>query len=37
MTPTCVTVAASVLTALDESVDPCDDFYRFTSKPSLQF
>ncbi|SCZ89621.1 BZ3500_MvSof-1268-A1-R1_Chr9g10493 [Microbotryum saponariae] len=31
LTPTCVTVAASVLTALDESVDPCDDFYRFSN------
>ncbi|SCV69812.1 BQ2448_1206 [Microbotryum intermedium] len=31
LTPTCVTVAASVLTALDETVDPCDDFYRFSN------
>jgi ribose 5-phosphate isomerase len=28
LTPDCVTVAASVIEAIDLTIDPCDDFYR---------
>lgn len=28
-TKTCVTVASAILNAMDDSVRPCDDFYRF--------
>ncbi|ORY60370.1 hypothetical protein BCR35DRAFT_355234 [Leucosporidium creatinivorum] len=31
LTPTCVTVAATVLNALDTTVDPCDNFYQFAN------
>ena len=30
MTPSCVKLAASVLSSMNESVDPCQDFYNFT-------
>lgn len=29
VTPACVTVAAAVLNAMDQSVDPCTDFYQY--------
>lgn len=29
LTPACVTVASSVLNAMDTSIDPCDDFFRY--------
>ena len=28
-TKTCVTVASAILNAMDDSVQPCDDFYQF--------
>ncbi|KAK0084933.1 hypothetical protein PV326_006090 [Microctonus aethiopoides] len=30
VTPTCVRAAADILEAMDPSVNPCDDFYKFT-------
>lgn len=35
LTPTCVKVAAGVISALDETVDPCEDFYLFSSAAHL--
>ena len=29
LTPACVKVAGSILTSLDKTVDPCDDFYQY--------
>jgi len=29
MTKQCVTAASTLLQALDDSVDPCDDFYQY--------
>ncbi|KAK0161693.1 hypothetical protein PV327_008112 [Microctonus hyperodae] len=29
LTPACVQVAANILTKMDSSVDPCDNFYKF--------
>ena len=31
LTPACVQLSASILGSLDTSVDPCEDFYRFSS------
>ena len=28
-TPACVTVASSILNAMDVTVDPCEDFYQY--------
>ncbi|XP_035217913.1 neprilysin-11-like [Stegodyphus dumicola] len=28
-TPSCVKAAADILSFIDETVDPCDDFYKF--------
>ena len=30
LTPECVKLAASVLAAIDQTVDPCTDFYKFS-------
>ncbi|GIY38903.1 endothelin-converting enzyme homolog [Caerostris darwini] len=30
VTPACVTVAAAILNAMDQSVDPCKDFYQYS-------
>ena len=35
LTPQCVKVAAGVISALDEAVDPCEDFYLFASASPL--
>lgn len=29
VTPACVTVAAAILNAMDQGVDPCSDFYQY--------
>ena len=29
LSKTCVTVSSSILNSMDETVDPCDDFYQF--------
>jgi endothelin-converting enzyme len=31
LTSTCVRIAAGILEGLDETVDPCDDFYSFAN------
>jgi endothelin-converting enzyme len=30
LSPACVTAAAAILTSLDASADPCEDFYQFS-------
>ncbi|KAG9508882.1 hypothetical protein GZH46_02612, partial [Fragariocoptes setiger] len=30
LTPACVTVAASIINAMDSNIDPCDDFYMYS-------
>lgn len=30
LTPGCVTAASAIINAMDTSVDPCQDFYRFS-------
>ena len=30
LTPECIKLAASVLSAIDQTVDPCTDFYKFS-------
>ena len=30
LTPECIKLAASVLAAIDQTVDPCTDFYKFS-------
>lgn len=29
LTPECVTIASSLLTTMDRSINPCDDFYEY--------
>uniref|UniRef100_A0A2C9LDU2 Peptidase M13 N-terminal domain-containing protein n=1 Tax=Biomphalaria glabrata TaxID=6526 RepID=A0A2C9LDU2_BIOGL len=29
MTPECVKIASTILTAMDTQIDPCEDFYQF--------
>ena len=31
LTPACVQIGAAILDSIDNSVDPCDDFYQFTN------
>ena len=35
LTPNCVELGSQVLSSLDESVDPCDDFYQFACNKFL--
>lgn len=30
LTPGCVTAASAIINAMDTTVDPCEDFYRFS-------
>ena len=35
MTPKCVELGSQILSSLDDSIDPCDDFYKFACNKFL--